>query len=88
MPTYVETVGPLKAKLKGLEIDMHGCWPCYRATATATTNLAHQICSEVTGRSTGGHIARIVQEHALQASTDSKVATVTEEWLQVCALFY
>ena len=25
MPTYVETVAPLKAKLKGLEIDMHGC---------------------------------------------------------------
>ena len=28
MPTYVETVVPLKAKLRGLEIDMHGCAAC------------------------------------------------------------
>ncbi len=30
MPTYVETVVPLKAKLRGLEIDMHGCAACSR----------------------------------------------------------
>lgn len=83
MPTYAETVAPLKAKLKGLEIDMHGCCPCCRVACDSMP--ANQTCSEVTGRGTAGHVARIVQEHALQPSSDSKVVTVTEEWLQVPA---
>ena len=41
------------------------------------------MCREVTGRGTAGHVARIVQGHPLHASTDSKVLTLTEEWLQV-----
>jgi hypothetical protein len=43
------------------------------------------MCSEITGRGTAGHIARIVQEQCLQPGTDCKVLTLTEEWLQVLA---
>jgi hypothetical protein len=41
MPTYVETVAPLKAKLKGLEIDMHGCNPCFCRFAALLAALIH-----------------------------------------------
>ena len=44
---------------------------------------SHLMCREVTGRGTAGPVARIVQGHPLHASTDSKVLTLTEEWLQV-----
>jgi hypothetical protein len=44
---------------------------------------SHLIRREVTGRGTAGHVARIVQDHPLHASSDSKVLTLTEEWLQV-----
>lgn len=89
MPTYVETVVPLKAKLKGLEIDMHGCAACCcRQIVTnqplpSLQRLSDLVCSQVTGRSTAGHIARIAQEQPKQLGADSKVMTVTEEWLQV-----
>jgi hypothetical protein len=78
MPTYVETIAPLKAKLKGLQIDMHGCAGC--CSFDALTDI---VCSEVTGRGTAGHVARIVQVLPKQPGVDSKVMTVTEEWLQV-----
>ncbi len=79
MPTYVETIVPLKAKLRGLEIDMHGCTVCCCCVAA----LSDSMYSEVTGRGTAGHVARIVQEQPKQLGTDSKVMIFTEEWLQV-----
>jgi hypothetical protein len=90
MPTYVETVVPLKAKLRGLEIDMHGCAACCVAAKLLQISRCRRcsgsltlFCSQVTGRSTAGHIARIAQEQPKQLGADNKVMTVTEEWLQV-----
>ncbi len=46
MPTYVETVVPLKAKLKGLEIDMHGCAMCCRRCRCRTSWLPLQLSDQ------------------------------------------
>jgi hypothetical protein len=86
MPTYAETILPLKPRLKGLQIDMHGCGA--RCRCLSEFFPTEFVCSEVTGRGAAGHVARIVQEQLKQPGADSKVMTFTEDWLQVHVFEY
>jgi hypothetical protein len=84
MPSYAETATPLKAKLKGLEIDMHGFAPVSTPSSFCRCrSSSYTLLRDVTGRGTGGHIARLVREEELHLSRANKVMTVGEDWLQV-----